>query len=94
MVEVFPYQSCVFSDLGCHTTVYRRAIFVLYVEHHDVFTFCASRPSACLLLDLQYVRCVLVVVFVILPLLFCPVLDERVIRLRIALGFCRFVGNV
>ena len=34
----------VLSDLGRHITVYWCAIFMLYVEHHDVFSFCGSRP--------------------------------------------------
>lgn len=67
---------------------------MLYVEHHDVFSFCRSRPSARFVFDLQYVGRILVIVFAVLPLLSCPVLDEWVIRLQIGLGiFSRCIGS-
>jgi hypothetical protein len=79
----------VFSNLGRRVAVYRRAIFMLYVEHHNVFSSCGSRPSARFVFDLQYVGRVLVIVFVVLPLPSGPILDERVIRLQVGLNsFC------
>ena len=47
LIKVFPYYPCMFSDFCRHSTIYRRAIYMLYVEHHDIFTFHRSCSSAC-----------------------------------------------
>ena len=45
LIEVFSDYSCVFSNLGRQITIDWRAIYMLYVKHHNVFALFRSCTS-------------------------------------------------